>query len=160
MHRAFTANNKIPTSIRISLLALSNHDAMKGPFMQLEQPPACWIFLNNLTWTARSKITLYRHVFLLSLWRSVAIRTDHPCWHCVFTLHEMHTIMQMVLEVIKPCWETHLPLFPYALPVPSTPWLRENPWLWKAAKVGSCSRRASVIGDAPGKEKSKLRKRI
>lgn len=70
--------------------------------MQRQQPPACRVLLNNLTWAAGSKITLYRHVFLLSLRCSMEIRTDHPCWHCVLTLHEMHTIMQMMLEVIKP----------------------------------------------------------
>lgn len=67
------------------------------------------VLLNNLTWAVGSKITLYRHVFLLSLWCSSEIRPDHPCWHCVLTLHEMHTIMQIVLKVIKPCSSLRTP---------------------------------------------------
>lgn len=60
--------------------------------------------LNNLTWAVGGKITLSRHVFLLSSWHSLEIRADHPCWHYVLTQHEMHTIMQMQLKVIKPCF--------------------------------------------------------
>lgn len=66
----------------------------------------------NLTWAVGSKIALYRHVFLLSLWCSLEIRPDHPCWHCVLALHEMHTIMQIELEVIKPCSSLKTPTLP------------------------------------------------
>lgn len=74
---------------------------------------------NNLTWAVGSKIALYRHVFLLSLWCSLEIRPDHPCWHCVLALHEMHTIMQIELEVIKPCSSLKTPTLPVLFFPPS-----------------------------------------
>lgn len=70
------------------------------------------VLFNNLTWPVGSEIALYRHVFLLSLRCSLEIRPDHPCWHCVLTLHEMHTIMQIVLKVIKPCSSLKTPTLP------------------------------------------------
>ncbi len=112
----------------------------------------CLVLLNNLTWAVGSKITLYRRVFLLSLWCSLEIRTDHPCWHSVLTLHEMHTIMQIVLKAIKPCSSLRTPPPPHSC----TPLFGcgENPQFWMAAKAGLCSRRAFVIRDAPGTEAS------
>lgn len=74
---------------------------------------------NNLTWAGGSKIALYRHVFPLSLWCSLEIRPDHPCWHCVLALHEMHTIMQIELEVIKPCSSLKNPHSPCSILSPS-----------------------------------------
>ncbi|MCF3329758.1 hypothetical protein L1030_25035, partial [Escherichia coli] len=49
--------------------------------------------------------------FPLSLWCRFEIRTDHPCSQCALTLREMHTIMQMMLEVINPCSSLSLALF-------------------------------------------------
>lgn len=94
---------------------------------------------NNLTWAVGSKIALYRHVFLLSLWRSLEIRPDHPCWHCVLALHEMHTIMQIELEVIKPCSSLKNPHSPCSILSPSPHsdsalmGCGENPQFWMAA---------------------------
>lgn len=155
MHvQRLTTNNKLPTSIRIRLLW--NHDAMICPFMQLHLRPECRVLLNNLTWAVGSKITLYWHVFFLSLWCSLEIRTDHPCWLCVLTLHEMHTIMQIVLKVIKPCSSLRAPTLPPSPPHSCSPLFGcgEIPQFWMAAKEGWCSRRAFVIRDAPGKEAS------
>lgn len=121
-------------------------------FMQLQQPQGCLVLLNNLTWAVGSTITLYRHVFLLSLWCSLEIRTDHPCWHCVLTLHEMHTIMQMVLKAIKPCSSLRTPSLPLCSCSPLRGEEAENPLLWMAVDVGVCSRRAFVIRDTPGEE--------
>lgn len=94
---------------------------------------------NNLTWAGGSKIALYRHVFPLSLWCSLEIRPDHPCWHCVLALHEMHTIMQIELEVIKPCSSLKNPHSPCSILSPSPHsdsalmGCGENPQFWMAA---------------------------
>lgn len=132
----------------------------------MQQLPECRVLLNNLTRAVGSKITLYWHVFLLSLWCSLEIRTAHPCWHCVLTLQEMHTIMQIALKVIKPCSRLRSPapppryysaLFSCVEPPRSYSALivcGENPQIWMAAKAGLCSRRAFVIRDAPGKRQA------
>lgn len=100
---------------------------------------------NNLTWAVGSKIALYRHVFLLSLWCSLEIRPDHPCWHCVLALHEMHTIMQMVLEVIKPCWSLKAPTLPALFFPPSLRSCAHG--LWRRATVLDGSKvDACVVG--------------
>lgn len=114
------------------------------------------VLLNNLTWAVGSQITLYRHVCLLSLRCSSEIRPDHPCWHCVLTLHEMHTIMQIMLKVTKPCSSLRTPSFLsffLLIPVLHSEAV-ERTQSWMAAKAGSCSRLAFVIRDALGKQAS------
>lgn len=131
----FFTHSKLISSIWIRLLASRNHDAMSRSFMQPQQLAACRV-LNNLTWAVGSRITLYRHVFFLSLWCSLEIRSDHPCWHCVLTLHEMHTIMQMLWKVIKP--HSSLRILPHLSCSPLSR-LRRKPTVLDGSEDSACA---------------------